>query len=111
MKVMVKDENGVTVVMVSGEVDAVTCGGLQEKLDKLLDSGRSCIVLDFHEVTYISSAGLRVILGAAQRLYGKGKLAISRTPDTVRSVLEMVGLANIMALCPSIEEALAVVKE
>lgn len=111
MKVTVKKEGDVALVLASGEIDAVTCGELQEHLERLLKESCNKIVLDLEEVTYISSAGLRVILATAQKLYGTGGFAISRTAEEVRSILEMVGLASIISLCDSQEEAINLVSQ
>ena len=109
MKIAVKKEGDVSIVMASGEIDAVTCGELQEGLDGLINGGGTRIVLDLADVTYISSAGLRVILSTAQKLYGNGAFAISRTTENVRSILEMVGLASIISICDTLDEARDVV--
>ena len=109
MRITVKREKGITIVMASGEIDAVTCGDLQDELEKLIQAGAIRIILDLADVTYISSAGLRVILSTAQKLYGSGAFAISRTTENVRSILEMVGLASIISICDTLDEAREVV--
>ncbi len=105
MEIKVGKEKDLVVLYVSGEIDAVTCDKLQEKIDELIEDGINCILLDLYDVTYISSAGLRVILGTAQKLYSNGIFAVSRPKPNVQEILEMVGLANIIKLYDSLESA------
>lgn len=105
MKISVERDEGVCIIFIDGEVDALTCGELDEKINGLLQDSVSRIVLDMKDVSYVSSAGLRVILATAQRLHGKGRFVISRTSENVRSILEMVGLATIISICSSLSEA------
>ncbi len=105
MKVETKRENGIFIVFVEGEVDAVTCDELQQKIDDLIEKGASSILLDLAGVDYISSAGLRVLLSTAKKLYSKGVFAISRPKPTVAEILEMVGLASVISVYDDLEAA------
>jgi anti-anti-sigma factor len=105
MEIKVKKENSLTIIFVSGDIDAVTCGKLQEKTDELINNGNKRLLLDLSEVNYISSAGLRVILATAKKLYTDGVFAISGPKPAVREILEMVGLTNIIAIYDDLETA------
>jgi anti-sigma B factor antagonist len=103
LKVEVEKLDDVTVAHVIGEVDAVTCTKLEEALNGIVDAGDTTIILDLDHMTYISSAGLRVILSAARRLHGQGQLSLCCRSESVKEVLEMTGFTNIMELYNGLE--------
>ena len=49
-----------------GELDASTAPELEAAIERLCEDGASEIVLDMHELSFIDSSGLRLILGAKQ---------------------------------------------
>jgi len=103
--------DAICTVQASGEIDALTCGDLQEALNGLMDRGNTRIVLDMSGAVHISSAGLSVLLAAAKRLHGTGRFAVAAANRDVRGILEMAGLANIIDICETVGKALAAVSE
>ena len=111
MNMEIEQEGSIGILYASGKIDAVTCAALQEKLNSLIESGVVQVILDCQDVAYISSAGLRVILATAKKLQKTGKFIISSASGNVYSVFEMVGLARIMNLCDTLDEAKAMMAE
>jgi anti-anti-sigma factor len=97
----------VSTVCASSEIDALTCGELEEALNRLMDSGKTRIVLDLSATVYISSAGLRVLLATAKRLHGAGRFAIAAANQDVRGILEMTGFTRIIDTYGTAEKAAA----
>lgn len=56
------------------------------------------LTLDFAELEYITSAGLRVLLAARERLYGKGELRLVHVSEMVMEVLEVTGFADVLTI-------------
>ena len=54
------------------------------------------LVLDFKEVDYISSAGLRVLLLLHKQMLAEEGLTIININETVREVLEITGFLDIL---------------
>jgi anti-sigma B factor antagonist len=102
------ERNGnVTVVAVSGRVDSITAGALDEALEKILRENNK-MVLDLKEMAYLSSAGVRAIvrvLHGAQKSGGGVKLA--SVPEHVVQVLQTVGMMEVLQAYPSVDEAVA----
>lgn len=97
----------VSVVTVSGRVDSVTAASLDMELGKMAHTNNK-LVLDLNEVEYLSSAGVRAILGAmqiAQKTGGEVRLA--RLPNLVAEVLQTVGVMERLQAYSSVEEAVA----
>ena len=100
-------ENGNSVVSLSGRLDAVTSPVCEQKFRDLVGSGVLGIVVDFGELEYISSAGLRALLLLAKLLKEKrGKVCLAGAKQNVRSVLEMSGFTNIFQIKDTVAEAL-----
>ena len=69
------------------------------------------LILDFEQVSYISSAGLRVLLVTAKTLQGNGaELSLCSLDDPIREVFGISGFDSIIPIHASRAEALAAVK-
>jgi len=108
MNTQVKHENHSTVVEVSGSVDALTASDLSKVLLDQIEDGHSNLIVDLREVDFMSSAGLRTLLGALKeaRSHG-GDLRIASTNPGVDKVLKMSGFHNIAKVFASQDEAAA----
>ena len=78
-----------------GRLDTVTSPQLQEILDNSLN-GITDLVFDFAKLDYISSAGLRVLLGTNKKMIKAGKMTIRNVNDVVQEVFDMTGFADIL---------------
>ncbi len=82
---------------ISGRIDTVTAPQLEESLKESLD-GITDLTLDFAQVEYISSAGLRVLLSTQKRMNIQGTMVIKNINDTVHEVFEVTGFTDILTL-------------
>jgi len=64
----VAEEGGLKIITVKGRIDALSSAELQKGLDTLILAGDRVILVNFAEVNYISSAGLRVLLSVQKQL-------------------------------------------
>jgi len=102
------DERGIALVEIHGEVDAHTSGELDKVLGDLLAQGHHRLALDFSQVGYISSAGLRVLLRAQQKARGLGgEVRLFGLSAFVRQVVEMAGFDRLLRLAATRQEAMA----
>ena len=109
MQISTRTSNDIHIVAVSGSLDSTTSPEAQKSLDAVLASAKK-IVLDFSGLDYISSAGLRVLLGAAKQLRASGgTLRIFGLNQSVREVFEISGFSSILSVYPSEGEALGAV--
>ncbi len=79
-------------------IDRNSSAGVQDELDKLLDSGVSSLLIDLTDTEYLSSAGIRVLVATQKRIGRNGSFALSNVRDAVRETLELVGLTEVMTL-------------
>ena len=107
MDITTRARNDVTVVAVAGNLDSNTAPRAQQALDGILASGAQKLVVDFSALDYISSAGLRVLLGTAKRLSGAGgALHLFGLNETVREVFVISGFSTILAVFATEADAL-----
>lgn len=92
--------DGELVVNVSGRLDAITSKEFEKKLmPELADVNK--LILDFAELDYISSAGLRVLVAAYQNMdtkEPKGEFVIRHLDDSVKTILNMTGLLDVFSI-------------
>lgn len=99
-------EGKATVLALAGRLDSNTCGDLESRLLGAIDAGAGAVVVDFADLAYVSSAGLRVLLMAAKRLRAAdGKLALCGLNDNIREVFAMSGFDKILTITGSRAEA------
>ena len=60
--------------------------------------GASGVIMDMKELEYISSAGLRVLLGTHKKMQRVGFLRLTNVGESVMEVLEMTGFADILEI-------------
>ena len=106
--ITVKNEirKGAAVVTISGRVDSVTAEALEEQLAKIAREN-SRIVLDMHEVTYLSSAGVRAIVTTLQSVYkAGGGVLLANVSEAVERVLDTVGMLHLLRSFRTVDDAL-----
>lgn len=89
-----KYKNKLTVAP-KGRLDAITAPELEEKLEAKID-GIENLIFDFTELTYISSAGLRVLMIYIQLLEEQGSVVIKNVCKEVMDVFEVTGLTEFL---------------
>ena len=108
MNIDVKAAERAWILSVSGKLDAVSAPEYEKAVSALIEEGKLRIVVDFANLSYISSAGLRVLLSTAKQLKPKGGVAVfACLQDNVREVFEMTGFSAMLGIHPSTEAALA----
>jgi anti-anti-sigma factor len=98
---------GATVVHVTGRMDAVAAPQFEQACAQWIGTGASKLVIDFTNLDYISSGGLRAILSAGKALHaGGGALALSGPEGVVKNVLTVAGFCSLFPVFDSVEAAL-----
>lgn len=85
------------IVALTGRLDTTTAPHLEAELKTSL-TGVDSLVMDFAELEYISSAGLRVLLSAQKVMNKQGKMVIRHTNDTILEVFEVTGFTDILTI-------------
>lgn len=102
-----EDKNGVIVVYFYGKMDTRTSNDAEKYINRLIDAGNLNILMNFEELDFASSTGLRVILATGKKLISSdGKLTICNPNHTVNDVLKMSGFNRMFGVYESEAEAL-----
>lgn len=84
-------------VALSGRMDTSTAPLLDAELKASLP-GVEELVLDFAELSYLSSAGLRVLLGAQKTMARQGGMVLKNVNETIMEVFEITGFVDILTI-------------
>src|SRR2546430_96560 len=101
-----RHEQGYAIVTVAGEIDIATVTRLREQLFELAASGRP-LVADLDQVSFIDSAGLSALVGAANRAAAHGgSLHVVCVRPEIRQLFRLTGLDRRLAPARTLAEAL-----
>lgn len=95
------------VLSLRGRIDASSSGDMEKRINTLIDSGNRVLLVNFSEVDYINSSGLRIMLSSLKRLKKmQGDMKLSCMKPMVRQVFDMAGFLQIFELYETEEKAL-----
>ena len=97
MNINIEKENGVTILKIEGRLDTTTAPELEKAINGEGDELKN-LVLDFKDVAYISSAGLRVLLTAQKKMNAQGYMELINVSEAVMDIFEMTGFADILTI-------------
>ena len=89
-----------TTVKVTGDVDMASAPRLRSMLDELVDSGATRIVLDCHDLSFLDSSGIGVLIAVRTRMGEDGELVLDSPPTHVRKVLDITGVGTHLSVVP-----------
>jgi anti-sigma B factor antagonist len=95
------------VIAVAGEIDLFTAPEMKAALGEALEGGRTRIVVDLTETTFLDSTALGVLIGAVKRLRSRdGRLTIVNVDPNIAKTFEITGLDQIFTIRSTREEAI-----
>ncbi len=108
LKIDVKPRgDGVTVVVLRGEIGTETVNQFKDRIDQLVAEGQTKLVMDFQEVNYLNSMGLGVVAATLKKVKkSKGDLKLIRLSPAVQELFELTRLTKVFEIFESEEEAL-----
>ncbi len=80
-----------------GRLDTTTAPHLEAELKRSID-GVSDLSMDFAQLEYLSSAGLRVLLAAQKVMNRQGKMVIRHVNETIMEIFEVTGFSDILTI-------------
>lgn len=98
--------DGIPVLEVKGRVDSMSAPILGRKLTDAFASSQKRVIVDLSGAEYMTSAGLRVLLRAAEQVeQSNGKLILHGLNSRLEEVFEVSGFADIFTICKTRHEA------
>jgi anti-sigma B factor antagonist len=106
MQVEITKQGETVIAVLDGEIDGKTAPEVQNQLAPVIADYRK-IVLDMTRVTFLSSAGLRILLLLYRQASAKnGKVALAGLSEQIQDVMSITGFLNYFHVTKSVQEAI-----
>ena len=97
MTIEIKKNAAETIIEIAGRLDTTTAPTLDKTINEDIGDTKN-LVLDIKGLEYISSAGLRVLLGTQKKMQKIGSMKVINVCEEVMDVFEMTGFADILVI-------------
>ena len=93
-----KNQEGSKLVFsLDGRLDTITAPQLEEEVKASIDDITE-LVFDFTDLTYVSSAGLRVLLSTQKTMNEKGSMVVRNVSDEIQEIFDVTGFTDILTI-------------
>ena len=107
MEIIEEIQDSIKILRLKGRLDSNTAQGLEDELFRAISDGSRKIIVDFENLDYISSAGLRVVLKANRALLRKdGRLTLCAMQNYIREIFKTAGIDDFVPILATMEQAL-----
>lgn len=88
-----------TVICLSGQLDTLSSPDLEKEITNILEGNAQIVVLDGRKLTYISSAGLRLLLILQKKMSQKGGTFVLRNiQDSIMEIFKITGFSSFLTI-------------
>ncbi|MEW6531569.1 MAG: STAS domain-containing protein [Thermodesulfobacteriota bacterium] len=106
MEITLNKSGQLVVVSVAGRMDTLSAPDFEKKLQEWISQGETRFVVDFSNLDYISSAGLRSLMVVAKDVRARGgELACCALKGVAKQVFDVSGFSALLPVYESVEEA------
>jgi anti-sigma B factor antagonist len=96
------------VIKLQGEVDLYAAPELKDHVNRAIESGKTKLILDLSEATFIDSTTLGILVSGMKRLRPRGGMLAVLCPDpTMARIFDITGLNRMFSVHDTLEGALA----
>lgn len=107
MKIKDQKINNAIVLEINGRIDTSNYGKIDEVFSKHLNKNENNIIVDFKEMDYISSSGLRILLTTFKKIKAKkGNFMLCSLQENIKEIFDISGFTNIFKIFANQEEAI-----
>lgn len=100
-----------TIFHLKGRLDASSTEELEQLVLVNLDQGVKNLIMDFSELDYINSAGLRILVMSYQRLRPiGGQVAVCGAKDYIAEIFDISGYNRVFSMYPDLDQAMGLYK-
>ena len=109
MEIIQKEENGIVSIAIKGRLDADSSPEAEKVVKDVLKGQTKRILFDLGSLEYLSSAGLRVLLGAAKEMRRRdGKIVLCALNAFVKEIFEVSGFQSLIPIADTVESGIEV---
>ncbi len=98
MTITKKTENELLTMELDGRLDTNTAPSLEREINNSITEEMKKLVLDFKQLQYISSAGLRVLLATQKKMSKQGCMVIKNVNEMIMDVFHVTGFIDILTV-------------
>ena len=97
MTIEIQKNPAETILRLTGRLDTITAPSLDKTINEDISDTKN-LVFDMKDLEYISSAGLRVLLGAQKKMQKIGSMKVINVCEEIMEIFEMTGFADILVI-------------
>ena len=97
MNINTKQDGGKLTIALEGRLDTSSAPQLEGMLKEAL-RGVTDLGMDFADLAYISSAGLRVLLSAQKRMAKQGGMKVIHVNEIIMEIFDVTGFVDILTI-------------
>ena len=106
MEIIENKISDIHIFKVQGRLDSTTAPEFEKRVYAAMGNGSLHMILNFQDLDYLSSAGLRIILKTAKDLKrANGKLILCAIEDYIKEVFEISGFDTFLPIVANVDEA------
>jgi anti-sigma B factor antagonist/stage II sporulation protein AA (anti-sigma F factor antagonist) len=106
LEIKAEEIDKMIILRLLGRLDASSSSLLKDRLNHLIKEGHNVVLLDFSNIDYLSSAGLRLLLAYTKKYKeSKGRLGIFSVNDDVMEIIKLTGFDKILNIYKKEKEA------
>jgi anti-anti-sigma factor len=107
MEIIQKEENGIVSIEIKGRLDADSSPEAEKVVKEALKDQTTRVLFNLSSLEYLSSAGLRVLLGAAKEMRRKdGKIVLCALNEFVKEIFEVSGFQSLIPIADTVESGI-----
>jgi anti-anti-sigma factor len=106
LSVITLQRQGTTILSVSGEIDLLTAPQLTEAVLEALKAESRCLIIDLTGTTFLSSAGMQVLIDAQSAMSPSGHLGIVANGPATAGTMKLIGLDRILTISSTVDAAI-----
>ena len=107
MEIIQKEENGIVSIEIIGRLDADSSPEAEKVVKDAIKAQTTRILFNLASVEYLSSAGLRVLLGAAKEMRRRdGKIVLCSLNEFVKEIFEVSGFQSLIPIADTVESGI-----
>jgi anti-sigma B factor antagonist len=109
MEIIQKEEKGIVSIAIKGRLDADSSMEAEKVVKDALGGEAKRLLFNLGELDYLSSAGLRVLLGAAKEMRRRdGKIVLCALNEFVKEIFEVSGFQSLIPIADSVESGIEI---
>ena len=107
MEISQKEENGIVFIAIKGRLDADSSPEAEKVVKDAIKDQTTRVLFNLASLEYLSSAGLRVLLGAAKEMRRKdGKIVLCALNEFVKEIFEVSGFQTLIPITDTVESGI-----